>query len=347
MAPKFKGDSDDWLDDEKSGRGKNVRLRPKKAVHAKSVGLPFEQANAVVAEVFPNQCRVKLDSDHSEILCSYRRAQVVSKTKAEIRERTPVAVGDRVLVQVTGTDTGVIEGICERKNCISRVAPGRDSENFHHVLAANIDLLVIVAACQDPQFVPGIIDRFLVVAESEGVDAALCITKIDLSATEGHASEANPPWEIYKKYEYPVFEVSSTRSTGIEELKKHILGKTVVFCGHSGVGKTSLLRVLLEKEIGKIGQVNEQTGKGRHTTTGAVLLGGPDHSQWIDTPGVKEFGLSKITPKLLSQFFPEFRDLPCQKAGCQHWEETHCDARQQPRYLSYKRILADLLEPKK
>lgn len=341
MSPKFRGGSDDWLDDERSVQKRTAGVRPKKVISARSVGLPWEEANATVAEVFPNQCRVRLDQDQSHLLCSYRRANVVGKSKSEIRERTPVAVGDRVQVQSTGTDTGVIEGICQRKNSISRPAPGRDNEQFHHVLAANIDLLVIVVSCREPEFSAGLVDRFLIAAEIEKVPVCICVTKLDL--LDCSPSEDSRPWKIYEDLGYRVVEVISKQGQGVPELESEILGKMVVFCGQSGVGKTSLLRALLKTEVGRVGTVNEFTGKGRHTTTGAVLLEGPERSKWIDTPGVREFGLALVSPEKLSQYFPEFLKVTCQAAPCLHREEEGCEVQSLPRYSSYRRILESLL----
>ncbi len=341
MAPKYRGDSDDWLDSESTSQSKKGSIRVKKANSARSLDLPLDQSNAVVAEVFPNQCRVKLDLGEVDLLCSYRRAEVVGKAKRDHRERTPVAVGDRVLVQQSSPTTGVVEGICARKNRLSRPAPGRESGEFHHVLAANIDLLVIAASTQEPEFSSGLIDRFLIAAEMEKIPIIICITKIDLMTVQ-----AAKPWKIYTDLGYEVVEVSTKQEGKLSALPHFIEGKTTVFCGQSGVGKTSLLRALLKSEVGRVGKVNEITGKGRHTTTGAVLLPGPFSSKWIDTPGVKEFGLLNLLPEDLASLFPEFKDLQCSSRYCRHIEEGNCNARELARYPSYRRIY-DSLSAKK
>jgi ribosome biogenesis GTPase len=128
----------------------------------------------------------------------------------------------------------------------------------------------------------------------------------------------------------------------MDALLNRIRGKGAVFCGQSGVGKTSLLRVLLGTEVGKVGDVSDATGKGKHTTTAAILLGGPDGSDWIDTPGVREFGLLEIKPEQLKDQFPEFRNLACQAPGCLHESEEGCAARSLERYASYLRIIKSL-----
>lgn len=342
MAPKFRGNSEDWLDDQKpSHHNKSQGTRPKKVANARSVGLPEEEGNATVVEVFPNQCRVVQEG--ASFLCSYRRAEVVGKSKTGSRDRTPVAVGDRVRVsreqsqEGQTSQNGVIEGICVRKNSLSRPVPGKDSEKVHHVLAANIELLVVVASTQEPVFSLGIVDRFLVAAELESIPVFIVITKMDLH------QGGQKPWSIYKDIGYDLLEVSVRQATPLDTLLSKIAGKMVVFCGHSGVGKTSLLRVLLGSEIGKVGKVNELTGKGRHTTTGAVLLEGPSQSKWVDTPGIRAFGLLNISPETLSLHFPEFQNLSCEQEECIHREEPNCAARNLPRYPSYRRILDSLI----
>ncbi len=336
MAPKFKGDSDDWLDNEQLG-GKG-RKRPKKAVQARGLDLPWSQANATVEEVFQKQCRVRLDEDQSNFLCSYRWAELISKAKTETRERTPVCVGDRVLVQKLDEQSGVVVGICSRKNSLVRPAPGRDGQKHYHALAANLDLLVIVASAKDPEFSPGLIDRFLIAAEAQNIPVLACITKLDLSV----GTTQEPIWEEYSGLGYEVLGVSSKDGTGVDSLLKKIEGKTVAFCGQSGVGKTSLLRILLNQNVGRVEQVNSFTGKGRHTTTGAVLLDGPKNSRWIDTPGVRGFGLIHLEGRDLADFFPEFRTLACRLSGCLHTSESACEARGLFRYSSYLRIFKSL-----
>lgn len=346
--PKFRGDSDDWLDNQGTRSKRRAGLSTQKKPVARAIDLPAEEANAVVAEVFQSQCRVKMDLEGLDLLCSYRRAGVVGKSQSEIRERTPVAVGDRVLAKSTGGATGVIEGICLRKNSLSRPAPGREAGNIHHTLAANIDLLVIVASAHEPRFSAGLVDRFLVAAESENIPTVIAVTKVDL-LKEAESGSAYPcPWEIYPQLGYTVIELSSKTGMGIEKLLQEIQDKVVVFCGQSGVGKTSLLRVLLKNpSMGRVGAVNETTGKGRHTTTGAVLLGlglgGTNRSNWIDTPGVREFGLTKISAKALAHYFPEMKGISCAQASCLHQDEPGCQARELARYLSYRRILDSLI----
>jgi ribosome biogenesis GTPase len=342
MVPKFRGDSDDWLDNEKA-RGKvSGGAKNKKKAAAKNTQLPWDQANGTVSEVFQNLCRVRLDEGHRELLCSYRRSGVIGHAggsdRSKARERTPVTVGDRVKAEKSSPDSGIVEGVCERKNSLARLAPGRDGTSLQHVIAANIDLLAVVAAVESPEFSPGLVDRYLVAGASAGIPTLLIITKVDLPVS------GEPLWKTYTHLNTLVFEVSSRSGAGIDTLRDFLTGKTVVFCGKSGVGKTSLLRQLLGVDIGKVAEISEATGKGRHTTTGSILLGGPSHSQWIDTPGVREFALVNVESTRLQEYFPEFASLACTEQHCTHLEEENCQARDTPRYASYRRIHESLVE---
>lgn len=334
MSPKFKGDLEDWLDDEGESGGTRSRSATRRYSHAKAQFLPIEKANATVVEVFPNQCRVQMDQGGESLLCSYRRAGVMKKNA--VRERSFVAVGDRVLVG-KGLSQGVIQGICVRRNKLSRPAPGREGTTVQHVIAANLDRVVIVASACQPDFSAGLVDRFLVGSQAAGIDPLICITKMDLLSRD-----LMTPWRLYEGLGFTVAEISSRDGLGIHQLREKLRGQAVLFCGESGVGKTSLLRVLLEKEIGRVASISEATGKGRHTTTGTVLLGGPEGSQWMDSPGVREFGLAEVRPEELLRFFPEFLAVRCHFVECQHRGEAGCHAVGLPRHASYLRILESL-----
>jgi ribosome biogenesis GTPase len=339
MSPKFRGGSDDWMDDESESSGPRGSARPKKGA-PKATFLPADRANATVAEVFPKQCRIKLDVPETglpaEFLCSYRRASVFGGTE-EVRERTPVAVGDRVLATRSSPDSGVIEGVCERRNRLMRRAPGRtgaEADKMQHVLAANVDAVVVVASLKSPDFSPGLVDRFLVGAQAVGIEPIVCVTKMDIwNESDGR------PWQIYADLGFRVCEVSVRTGLGMNDLRDAVSGRQVVFCGRSGAGKTSLLNVLLGSEVGRVGEVSELTGKGKHTTTSAILLGGPSNSFWIDTPGVREFGLAELPIERLSSLFPEFNGVKCENAGCLHENEPGCKAVGLSRHASYLRIL--------
>ena len=333
MAPKFRGGSDDWLDDEdKSSRVSHGRGARKPA--PKGEELPLSEANATVTEVHPKLCRVRMD-EGGEALCSFRRAGVTRQS--ETRERTFVAVGDRVKATRSSPDAGVVEAVCARHNRLSRPAPGREEGNRIHVIAANLDVAVVVVSTREPEFSAGLLDRFLIGAHAGGVTPLICITKMDL------VGDPARPWSVYRDAGYSVFETCSKTGLGVDALKAELTGKTVLFCGQSGVGKTSILRRLTGHDVGKVAEISESTGRGRHTTTVARMIDGPEGSLWIDSPGVREFGLEGLVdPASLSTYFPEFRGIRCGVEGCQHDDEPGCAVKNLPRYAVYLRILRSL-----
>ena len=186
MAPKFRGGSDDWLDDEeKSSRVSHGRGARKPA--PKGEELPFSEANATVTEVHPKLCRVRMD-EGGDALCSFRRAGVTRQSEA--RERTFVAVGDRVKAIRSSPDAGVVEAVCARRNRLSRPAPGREEGNRIHVIAANLDYAVVVVSTREPEFSAGLLDRFLIGAHAGGVTPVICITKMEL------VGDQSRPWSV-------------------------------------------------------------------------------------------------------------------------------------------------------
>ena len=335
-----KGAAEDWMDDEHSSmRSLKSQTRKKKKGIGEKEALSLEEGNATVSEVYKNQCRVVTD-DGKEPLCAYRRTQVWAQANSrnELKERSPVAVGDRVKISRITDRDGIVEGVCERKNQLARPAPDREEEAIH-VIVANLDCLVIVVSAKNPEFSPGIVDRFLVAEVRQGIPVVIAVTKTDLLAPDD-----DRPWELYRQLGYDVHEIATKRHEGVEKLRASLDGKHIAFCGHSGVGKTSLLSALTATTVGQVADVNEFTGKGRHTTSSARIIRTDQNNFWVDTPGVREFGLIGVTPENLKEHFPEMANLPCEASGCLHEEEAGCAARTLPRYVGYARILASLRE---
>ena len=315
-----------------------------------------ELKKGVVSEVYPKMCNVLIDEplasaqtdgsvhlSEQKLLCTYRRAKVINK-EAEWLERSPVSPGDWVEVKVLGSKDGVIESILPRKNSIHRRAPGKDGKVLH-TIAANVDLVVIVTSLLDPKFSPGLVDRFLIATMKAEITPLLVINKIDLAeeamtAAAGSSARAideaanfdDHPWKIYEDLGIRCIPISAKNSVGIDDVRAHTQGRTSVFCGHSGVGKTSLLSALFGESMGRVGEVNRFTRKGKHTTTVSTLMVAQDGTRFIDTPGIKEFGLVNITHKEVIEFFPEIY------AAQQKREPIEGFAR----YESYSRIKAAL-----
>jgi ribosome biogenesis GTPase len=291
------------------------RLQKLKAAKAKA-SLPLApEALALVIGVSTRQCTV-----------------VVNGQTRLIRYDTPIAPGDEVTIA-----NEKVSAIAPRRTTLCRTDPA--NHNRDRLIAANIDLLFIVAALTDPPFRPGLVDRYIIAATRGGIRPVLCVNKSDLS---GDVSATNI-------YQIPTVVCSTRTGQGIDELRGMLAGNTAVLAGLSGVGKSSLLNALASDDRALTGKVDEDTGQGRHTTTASRLYelpGGESGkpARIIDTPGIREFGLGKITLPEIQAAFPEFAELGCRFRDCAHRDEPDCAVREAggPRYASYLRLIAEL-----
>ena len=274
------------------------------------------------------------------------------------KQTNPVAVGDRVLFDLEDDGTGVIHEVRDRSNYIVRRATKLSKQT--HVIAANIDLLCIVATLGLPRTSTGFIDRLLVTAEAYHIPAAIIFNKCDLLVNDELRTLQQELSNLYRTIGYPVLEISALKGTGIDKIKELIAGRTVLFSGHSGVGKSALLNALSPDLALKVGDISDWSLKGRHTTTFAeihpVQLSSnqaiKQSSNLIDTPGIKEFGMVDFTAQELGHFFPEMRSVlhDCRFANCTHRHEPGCavlqavdDGRISPeRYRNYLSIIEDI-----
>ncbi len=274
------------------------------------------------------------------------------------KQTNPVAVGDRVLFEMQADGTGLIHEVQDRRNYIVRRATKLSKQT--HVIAANIDLLCIVATLGLPRTSTGFIDRLLVTAEAYHIPAAILFNKSDLLANDELRAMQHDLSHLYRSIGYPVLEISALTGSGLDEVKQLIGGKTVLFSGHSGVGKSALLNALSPSLGLKVGSLSDWSLKGRHTTTFSEIFPLPTaHYQLptylIDTPGIKEFGMVDFNRQELSLFFPEMRAvLPeCHFANCTHRHEPGCAVLQAvadgrisaERYHNYLSILEDVESP--
>lgn len=257
---------------------------------------------------------------------------------------TLLAPGDQVLVEFE-EDDALIRGVAPRRTKLSRPSvecAGPDEQLF----AVNIDLLIVIAAAAQPEFRPGLVDRFLIAAEVGGVTPILCINKIDL------ITDTPPPVEVYRELGIRVCMLSCKTGEGLEEIREILTGRTSVFSGHSGVGKSSLLNALYPEIDAHTLEVSDKTNRGRHATTGARLYLLPGDIRIIDTPGIRALGLWRVSAQELAYYFPEMAEvsLACRFRNCTHVHEPQCAVRQavseglvsRPRYESYLRIRASM-----
>jgi ribosome biogenesis GTPase / thiamine phosphate phosphatase len=268
----------------------------------------------------------------------------VTAMKSRPLGRKGVVVGDRVkVVGDTSGDEGSLARIVEvdeRRTVLRRTAD--DTDPVERVIVANADQLVVVVALADPEPQPRLIDRALVAAYDAGLEPLLCLTKPDLADPETLLSTYRPLGVPY---------VVTEKGRELSDIRERLADRTSVLIGSSGVGKSTLVNGLVPGTDRAIGRVNVVTGRGRHTSTSAVMLRLPDDSGWIiDTPGIRSFGLAHVDPERLINAFPDLEELTgeCPR-GCTHGETepecalddaVACGETEQARVDSFRRLLA-------
>lgn len=273
-----------------------------------------------------------------------------------IKNTNPVVVGDFVQYELEKDGNGWITTIEPRKNYIDRKST--KLSKISHLIASNIDQAFLVVTLKEPRTSLGFIDRFLLAAEGFRIPVCLVFNKIDLYSnveTLHETSLLNTVDELEKLYEgigYKTLRTSTVTMEGIESLKQLMQGKTVLFSGHSGVGKSALIKAVAPEMDIKIGEISSVHNKGKHTTTFAQMY--PIESVdgfIIDTPGIKEFGLIQYSKEEIRDYFPEIRQYNncCRFDNCMHVHEPGCAVLKaveegkipSSRYLNYLAILQD------
>ncbi len=248
-----------------------------------------------------------------------------SCTKASPAKTTnPIAVGDRVTVEVVGDATGVILDVCDRKNYLIRRSSNLSRQA--HIVAANVDRAYLVVSLAFPDTKPGFVDRFLVSAEAYHIPVTILINKVDLYEEE-LAAMLTEFEAIYQAIGYETIRVSAHRGDNIAMVREQLSGKIAVFAGNSGVGKSSLINAIDPLLKLRTGEISEYHLKGTHTTTFYEMVELPNGGFIIDTPGLKSFGLiDDIGKDEISHFFPEiFRySTGCKFNMCTHTDEPVC-----------------------
>ncbi len=243
----------------------------------------------------------------------------VAATKARQLGRTGVIVGDEVrVVGDTSGEEGTLARIVaveERRTVLRRTAD--DDDPYERPIVANADQLVIVTALADPPPRTGMIDRILVAGFDAGLRPLLCLTKADLASPDDLLAQYGP-LDVTIRVTRP--------GADLAELRQTLAGHRSVFVGHSGVGKSTLVNALIPAAMRAIGSVNVVTGRGRHTSSSAIALRLPadpavtgDPGWVIDTPGVRSFGLSHVTPARIVAAFVDLAAIvtDCSR-GCTH-----------------------------
>jgi ribosome biogenesis GTPase len=267
-------------------------------------------------------------------------------------EKIKLAVGDHVTIeQDDAGDSWAITTIKERTSRLARRAPG--GRYAERVIVANLDQVVVVFAAANPEPHAGMIDRFLVIAESNDLSVRLVVNKCELT----DPSVVDTLMKPYADAGYDIHRTSVKTGQGIAELHDMLAGRVSALTGPSGVGKSSLLNAIFPGVNLRVGEISESVNKGRHTTVGAKLVPLPENGFVVDTPGLREVGLWGISSDDVDQCFPEIRERigTCRFRDCVHDGEPGCAIREAvaagvisaARHQSYLKLREELAESEK
>lgn len=337
--------SKEWADDHDKAFSHELKrhLRTDTIIHetAAHSDVPEDfEPNGVVLSHTKKWAFVQIDGE--ELRCAISDNLVEGKA-------TLLAAGDRVLVTGEGEER-VVQALAPRTSKLSRLAI-EHSRVTEQIFAANIDALVVVAAAAKPMLKAGLVDRYLIAAEVGGVEPVLCVNKMDL--VEDEPSEV----AAWRELGVRVINTSCKTGEGIETLREALRGKLVLFAGHSGVGKSSLLNELQPGLDLTTREVGRSTEKGKHVTSRAHLYMIDGDIRIIDSPGIRQLGIWGVSNEELAYYFPEFAERAdaCKFRDCTHVHEPNCAVLEavesgeinRQRYDSYLRIRADLKEREK
>lgn len=287
-----------------------------------------------------------LERDGSAYRVGMDDTEVRAVLRGRVKLDTPkVVVGDVVRLEAEpGGGLHAIVGIEPRRTVLERRVPeGRGVRP----IAANIDQVFVIVATRSPDPIPQLIDRLLVLAEADGIAAAVVLNKIDLDPGTAIAERS-------RRSGYPVHPTSVKTGEGLEALKAAMAGKASVVTGPSGVGKSSLLNAIQPGLQLRTGDVSRRIRRGRNTTVSSVMLPLEGGGYLVDTPGFSEVGMWGVDPRELADCFPDFRPFlgDCRYADCRHRKEPGCRVREAlegggiapDRYASYLALLQELEE---
>lgn len=262
-----------------------------------------------------------------------------------IKTLDPVAVGDYVKFYDNGDETGLVVEVVPRQTKLTRRAAG--PRPMEQVIASNVELALPVMSVSEPDPRWNVLDRYLVSAEASNLPVVILVTKCDLK----HHDSVRDAVADYRRIGYTVLFCSAETGEGMDAVAEGIHGKTSVFIGKSGVGKSSILNRLDPDLDLPVQAVGERTGKGRHTTTSLTMHHLSIGADVIDTPGMREFGLWAIDTEARVALFPELRPYVgmCRFAHCMHDSEPDCAIKQavadgkcsERRYTSLLRLMSD------
>lgn len=299
---------------------------------------------AIVIRNSSNSYIVENIDTHEEVTCSIKGRFRLNN----IRTTNPIAIGDDVEYETDeATGSSVIFAIKPRRNYIIRRSTNLSKES--HIIAANVDNVFLVVTLNHPVTSYEFIDRFLVTCEVYRIPVTILLNKIDLYSEE----EIKEFVDNYNLAGYKVVLSSATDDIGIDKIKEMMKGKKSLFSGNSGVGKSTIIKILAPEMTIKVADISGSHHKGKHTTTFSQMfkLSQDDGTYLIDTPGIKGFGIIDVKNDELARYFPDlFKHIKdCKFYNCTHTHEPGCEIKKlvedgaisTRRYNSYLKILED------
>ncbi|WP_195253901.1 ribosome small subunit-dependent GTPase A [Hoylesella timonensis] len=270
-----------------------------------------------------------------------------------IRSTSPVAVGDFVQIVTNAEGTAMITAIDDRKNYIIRKSPNLSKQS--QIIAANLDQAFLLVTIKYPETSTIFIDRFLAGAEAYRIPVVLVFNKTDLLNEEEHHYQ-QMMMNLYETIGYHCVEISAETGQGVEVIDALLAQKVTLLSGNSGVGKSTLINVLIPHAEQRTAEISDAHGTGIHTTTFSEMIALPHGGYVIDTPGIKGFGTFDIEPEELTSYFKEIFAFSkdCKFNNCTHTHEPGCAVRtavenhyiSESRYQSYLSMLDDKDENK-
>ena len=278
-------------------------------------------------------------------------SRIIGKFRLKGKKLTnPVAVGDRVRIELEENgEFGSIKQIDDRKNYVIRQSPRK--KHFLHIIASNIDLALLIVTIKEPNLKQGFIDRFLLMTEPYNIPVYILFNKADIYSEDDKAL-FDYLQDIYHNIGYECLLVSAESGEGLDQVKEIIQGKTSLFAGQSGVGKSSIINQLAPNLTLRTKDISEFSGKGQHTTTFAEMFELENQTRIIDSPGIKTLSYNHLEVQDVAHNFKEFFTMSkhCKFADCMHREEPKCavkdaiekDEISELRYQNYLQIIEDI-----
>lgn len=331
-------------------------IEKKQRAKERSFGKKNENVNDFIVNTSDNY-GIVIEVRYDDAYVLYNGEIVLANLRKDINLicNQVVFPGDKVIIEKIN-DNYTINHLLNRTSILSRTKKdGTRLNDVGHakIIAANVDLAVIVVAAKEPPLHPKFIDRYLMILQNSNIPAILCLNKCDLK-TEGDEEILN----IYRNLGIEVVETSTHINIGIEKLKRYLKNKQAIFVGNSGVGKSSLTNAIMGDDEIKTNHVSEKSKRGRHTTTTSKYYVWNDNSSIIDTPGIRSLDVSTFNPIEVQDYFPDFENWKdkCKYNDCLHFNEPYdfCIVKQAvasglislDRYESYLRIMSNVVNVK-